>query len=417
MTGPAGRLFAEVTFDWVVVGHPGNAPHPFYQLFVPGIGSVDYEYQIAKHEVTNDQYAEFLNAVAASDPHGLYNLGMGEDRRGGIMRVGMPGDYSYIVKVNMGNKPVNYVSFLDALRFVNWLHHGQPIGIQDAATTEDGVYAVSDGLSELRSADARFFIPTENEWYKAAYYQPTELGGDADGYWMYATASNELPEKAFTSSFGNIINDKPNVANYGLGVSWNGAFGNVSSVGSAGPLSDSFYGTADQSGNVKEWNETVSEDSFRIDHGGSWSGIATFMSSLSRGSSSPLFEGSTFGFRVAGPIPVLSADLDGDGDVDLFDYVIFEMELTGPLPIAIENAEIQSLGAALNPSDFDEDGDVDLSDFGILQCEFTGENQDVSGKGATGSLLPVYEVGLARAGKPPVAPDAGRSGVSQALSE
>ena len=51
------RADAEVVFDWATVGNPGN-PHDG-----SGYGGVDYTYRIAKHEVTNGQYAEFLNAV------------------------------------------------------------------------------------------------------------------------------------------------------------------------------------------------------------------------------------------------------------------------------------------------------------------------------------------------------------------
>ena len=147
ITNPAS---AQVTFDWVTVGNPGNAADPLNEGDIPGIGSVAGEYRIAKHEVTNDQYAEFLNAVAATDTNALYSTSMGSDARGGITRSGSSGSFTYSVKANMGNKPVNYVSFFDAMRFVNWLHNGQPTGAQDASTTEDGVYTITDGLSETR---------------------------------------------------------------------------------------------------------------------------------------------------------------------------------------------------------------------------------------------------------------------------
>lgn len=78
ITSPAS---AEVTFDWVTVGNPGNAADPLNEGEIPGIGSFDYEYRIAKHEVTNDQYAEFLNAVAG-DHNGLYHPSMDSSPRG-----------------------------------------------------------------------------------------------------------------------------------------------------------------------------------------------------------------------------------------------------------------------------------------------------------------------------------------------
>ena len=57
--------------------------------------------------------------------------------------------------------PVTYIGFLEAARFANWLHNGQGNG-----STETGAYDISDGIK--RQPDARYWIPTENEWYKAA---------------------------------------------------------------------------------------------------------------------------------------------------------------------------------------------------------------------------------------------------------
>ena len=69
------------------------------------------------------------------------------------------------------NRPVNYVSFWDAARFANWLHNGQPTGPQGPGTTEGGAYHdVGNQTLFGRNAGAKFFIPTENEWYKAAYH-------------------------------------------------------------------------------------------------------------------------------------------------------------------------------------------------------------------------------------------------------
>ena len=78
---------AEVVMDWVTVGDPGNVD----DTHGDGYGGVDYVYNIGKYEVTNSQYAEFLNAVAAvGNPHGLYNteMGGGWNDIGGISRSG-----------------------------------------------------------------------------------------------------------------------------------------------------------------------------------------------------------------------------------------------------------------------------------------------------------------------------------------
>ena len=129
LAGLTTTASAQVTFDWATVGNAGNAAD------TTGFGSVANEYRIAKHEVTNDQYTEFLNAVAKTDTNALYNASMDSDARGGITQSGTAPNLSYAVKTNMGNKPVNFVSFFDAMRLVNWLHNGQPTGGQNASTT------------------------------------------------------------------------------------------------------------------------------------------------------------------------------------------------------------------------------------------------------------------------------------------
>ncbi|MCH8149124.1 MAG: PEP-CTERM sorting domain-containing protein, partial [Planctomycetes bacterium] len=67
--GQSDAASAQVTFDWTTVGNVGNAPD------TTGFGSVANEHRIAKHEVTNAQYAEFLNKVdaAGTNPNAVYN--------------------------------------------------------------------------------------------------------------------------------------------------------------------------------------------------------------------------------------------------------------------------------------------------------------------------------------------------------
>ena len=160
-----GMASAEVTFDWVTVGDPGNAAD------TTGYGAVADVYRISAHETTNAQYAEFLNAKAASDTLDLYSPNMGSGF-GGITRSGSSGSYTYSPIAGRENMPVNYVSFFDSTRFTNWLHNGQGSG-----DTETGAYTLlggtalpSNGLTLTRNAGATLFVPSEDEWYKAAYY-------------------------------------------------------------------------------------------------------------------------------------------------------------------------------------------------------------------------------------------------------
>src|SRR4029453_19299266 len=63
-----------VTIDWVTVGNPGNAADtPAANCFAASCGSVPGAYDIGKYELTNAEYAEFLNAKATSDPFALYD--------------------------------------------------------------------------------------------------------------------------------------------------------------------------------------------------------------------------------------------------------------------------------------------------------------------------------------------------------
>jgi hypothetical protein len=180
---PAGA----VEIHWVAVRDAGNAADTQVMTCCGGLeggtgfGSVGYDFAISRYEITNGQYAEFLNQVAKSDPGGLYNDSMGSDAtHGGIDRTGSDGSYAYAPKSGFEEKPVVYVSFWDVLRFANWLDNGQPAGPQGPATTEDGAYTLTpggiSGNSVVRNAGARVFLTSEDEWYKAAYYDPA-LGG------------------------------------------------------------------------------------------------------------------------------------------------------------------------------------------------------------------------------------------------
>jgi formylglycine-generating enzyme required for sulfatase activity len=257
-----------------------------------GYGRVTYAYSIGKHEVTNEQYAEFLNAVAAQgDPRGLYNSGM-SGQYGGITRTGSgtAGDpYHYAVRSGAAAKPVNYVSYYDSLRFANWLHNGRPVGGQTAATTEDGAYDLAQGSSVVRKPTAAFFLPTENEWYKAAYYKG---GGLNAGYWAYATRSNTAP-----NCYGAPVSNDSNAANY-WGVAHVGAPSDAGAYGAA----VSPYGTLDQNGNVSEWNESLI-NTYRGTRGGSWEGAWNVLQASVANSTYPSYEGRSLGFRVGAAVP------------------------------------------------------------------------------------------------------------------
>lgn len=299
---------APLTISAVRVGDAGNPNDP---LTRDTYGGVAYAFNIGTTEVTNAQYAAFLNQKAKSDPLGLYNDLMSSSAYGGITRTGASGSFAYTTRENMGNKPVNFVSWYDSIRFANWLNNGQGVG-----DTETGAYTIlggtatpSNAFSITRNSGATWFLTSENEWYKAAYYQPAAQGGDTDGYWRYSTRSNAVPTVATANSTGDISNPGENVANYNNGADWNALDGNLTTVASAGPLSASFYGTSDQGGNVFEWNESVLGSSRGI-RGGTFGQSSNNLQSTIPGGSNPANEAMGIGFRVATvavPEPATSA--------------------------------------------------------------------------------------------------------------
>jgi formylglycine-generating enzyme required for sulfatase activity len=276
--------------ETVPVGNPGNAPDTRYET--PGYGSVGYSYRIGKYEVTNAQYCEFLNAVADADTNNLYNTNMGSGY-GGITRSGSSPNYTYNVISGRENKPVNWVSWYDTLRFANWMHNGQSTGAQCSSTTEDGAYDMSLGAGVVRKPEAKVFLTSEDEWYKAAYYK---AGGVNAGFWAYPTQSDFMyPSPRAEAPPGTDMI-------YGS-ANYHSVVGDLTDVGSyTAKPSDSSYGTFDQAGNVYEWNEAdiYGYGSFRGLRGGSFcfgndeSLLASF-----RNAGYPTSENNDIGFRVA----------------------------------------------------------------------------------------------------------------------
>jgi sulfatase modifying factor 1 len=303
-----------ITIDLVQVGNPGNAADTRYHGL--SVGSVSYKYQIGKYEVTVGQYAAFLNAVGVTDTYALYNPNMATDLNiAGIARAGESGSYTYSV-IGSTNHPVTYVSWEDAARFSNWLNNGQPSGAQDASTTEDGAYPLNGATTDLtlsavsRKANAKWFIPTESEWYKAAYHEPASQGGDSNSYWIYPMRTNSLP---YSDQPPGATPNNMRVGNFyqddGLADGYNDGFavsGSKSYSSSQNYLTDvgayassaSYYGTFDQGGNVWEWNEAVYSDVRGI-RGGAWNSSTSDLLASYLNGDSAFDEDYRIGFRVA----------------------------------------------------------------------------------------------------------------------
>jgi hypothetical protein len=282
------------TFDieFVTIGDPGNAP----DTGGPWIsGDVDYTYRIGKFEISEGM-VDKANTLGGL---GLTHYGSGE------------------------NKPATYISWFEAAIFVNWLNTDSGStpaykfdgdGNFQLWTPGDAGYNPSN---LFRNSQATYFLPSEDEWYKAAYYDPS-ANDNTGGYWDYPTGSDSVPDGI--DFFGDMIFDA---------VFDDGGFNlqpnDITDVGTLSP-----YGTAGQGGNVWELQETEfdlvndSVNADRGDRGGAWDNVVENMLPPERNGVSPGDEGrSRVGFRVASISEPTPGDANGDGHVDGLDYLIW----------------------------------------------------------------------------------------------
>ena len=304
-----GVASAAITIETVPVGNAGNAADP-----LTGFGSVAYAFNIGKYEVTAGQYAAFLTAVAATDTYALYNTSMSNTAfSSGIARSGSSGSYIYSVDPAFVNRPVNYVSFGDSMRFGNWLHNGQPTGAQTAGTTEDGTYFVNGATSDAallavtRKAAATWAVTSEDEWYKAAYHKNNGTRAD---YFIYSTSSDTVPGQDMADVSGNNANCYVSPYAYPIDS------GKYTTLVGEFQNSESPYNAFDQGGNVWEWNESVTIGSYRGLRGGSISKDDYYLRADLRFGSYPTRENSDYGFRVSqvpepGSMAVLALGVSG----------------------------------------------------------------------------------------------------------
>lgn len=253
--------------EFVTIGDAGNAadttgkPNP--------AGAVDYEYQMGKYEVSEEMITKF---------NASQSLAITKDNRG-------------------PDRPATGISWNEAARFVNWLNTSQGYqsaynfttgGVGDSIALWDSADAWQTGGENLfRHKDAQYWLPSMDEWYKAAFYEPI-----TDNWRQYASLDGNLP-----SAQANGTED--NTAVYGQGFSTGPA-----DIDNAGGLNA--YGIMGLSGNVYEWEET-SKDlnnssifASRGVRGGDWATTVTSnLSSSDRSDFFPTMELNSIGFRVA----------------------------------------------------------------------------------------------------------------------
>lgn len=255
------------TFDipFVTVGNAGNPadtsgdPYP--------AGSVPYEFRMGTFEIS-EQMIEHANALG--------NLEITKDTRG-------------------PNKPATSVGWNEAGRFVNWLNISagfppaykfaiQPgeLGYDSNSEVEEWLPtdAGYDANNVFRNAGARYFIPDKNEWYKAAFYNPSTAT-----YYDYPTSSDLQPAcVAGGTAAGTAVCGQSEPADITL----------------AGGLSP--YGVMAMGGNVHEWEEMPVTLSYRDGFGHFLRGGYWFQFPIVLSSSFRFFEPherEIIGFRIA----------------------------------------------------------------------------------------------------------------------
>ncbi len=332
----------EVTLRMVTVGDPGNASVGVVSLFgaqgnpvntkppanggiyknctaaPPGptkcltVGGVDYTYKIGELEVTVEQHVAFLNTVDPNgkNPEDLYVDSMSPTvwpKYGSIAYTqdAGEGEHYAVAYPEWADKPFGFATFLRAARFVNSLFNGDVLSrlqstsdgftittytVRLGRKTETGMYDLTDSGTG-RQSETGFVIPSNDEWVKAAYYNPK--GGGEFSYWQYPTGPTDPPKVSkLDPATGDVVNAStqplltyspqgpgapagtyptwcPSQAGAsacstvnplellpGLGVAYSHVFqANLSTVGETKTRSP--WGTLDQGGNVVEWQDTI----------------------------------------------------------------------------------------------------------------------------------------------------------------
>ena len=252
------------TMEFVTIGNPGNvadttgSPNP--------AGAVSYTYNIGKYEVSRDM----INKANTAGSLGITLEDMTNYGGNGV------------------NRPSAGISWNEAATYVNWLN---------TSTGGTAAYKFVGGTFQLwsstdagynasnmfRNSLAKYWLPSSNEWYKAAY-------GNLNGTWNnYATGSDSAPTAVASGTAANT-------------AVYSGQSG-PADITSAGGLSP--YGTMGQGGNMWEWNETAFDGSnntageSRELRGGAWSRSSSTLVASGRAGIDPADGSPTYGFRVA----------------------------------------------------------------------------------------------------------------------
>jgi hypothetical protein len=266
--------------DFVTITNPGNAP---WTGGGPNNnrGQVNYEYRIGRVEVTTAQWAEFMNAALDRPindriPHVFAPQEWGAQSappvNGGVRSYSVPAGREMI--------PTGGVDWRTSAIYCNWLHNNKA---SNREAFLSGAYDVStfgyDSSGQLftdqltRSPGARYFIPSLDEWMKAAHFDPNRNGSGQGGWWLY---SNSSDQPFAYGPPGVLVNGRPATANAGWSSSNFPGFSPFDVPLGAYVTTTSPWGLLDVAGGTSEWTEqwhTVPGDegpSIRRTDGSGW---------------------------------------------------------------------------------------------------------------------------------------------------
>ncbi len=238
-------------YTWSTITHAGNrAPNASEHWWDPSFsaGSVGYEYRMATTEVTGSQWFEFVQAYAPYIGANYFDSGFsGPAAFVGFNAQGVP---RYVMDPNVRNQGLS-ISWRYAARFCNWLQNDRALtqnafenGAYDTSTfTRNPDGSFNDQLAH--NPDARYWIPTRDEWVKAANYDPNRYGEGQDGYWLYPAGQNEPLTPGPPGAPGAQTSAGLDIAKHG-----------IPDIGDY-PDVQSPWGLLDMSGGSSEWWESA----------------------------------------------------------------------------------------------------------------------------------------------------------------
>lgn len=197
-------------FTWATITHPGNPAFPgdpnpppdSPQDFVIGRGSVGYEYRIATNELSIANWTEFVNTFAVQGSFPIELFGQAAFTRSVPSNIHTDPNYGgpgrrYTYEAWRANNPLfGGITWRNAALYCNWLHNGKSSdpnslwsGAYDTSTWDSDGPPYTDALTH--QPGAQFWMPTQDEWMKAAYWDPEREA--MDGWWRYLNGSDSPP--------------------------------------------------------------------------------------------------------------------------------------------------------------------------------------------------------------------------------